>query len=45
MTDETGRIVTDAHDLKRRQEVTTRLARGRFKSAVITIDAEEKGSN
>ena len=44
VTDETGRIVTDANDLKRRQEVTSRLARGRFKSAVIMIEAEEKSS-
>ncbi|MCZ6664969.1 MAG: exodeoxyribonuclease VII large subunit [Gammaproteobacteria bacterium] len=44
VTDESGRIVTDANDLKRRQEVTTRVARGRFKSAVIMIEAEEKDS-
>jgi exodeoxyribonuclease VII large subunit len=42
VTDETGHIVTDANKLNQRQEVATRVARGRFKSTVTAIDKEWK---
>ncbi len=40
VTDSADRIVTDASQLKPRDAVTTRLARGRFKSSVQSIDKE-----